>query len=215
MLKSSDTAVRKRVGDALIKIGEPAVGPLIEKMRAGSDEQVRQIAEDALAKIGGPAVNPLVEAMRTGHDAEVRKRAEGVLDVMGERAVEPLIALLGDANLGGTAADALVKIGDPAVGPMVAALGKENAPAALIAGALIRMRGDDVVSVLYRAAYQNPAKAQELNGLATEISQRLESPAGSNPMGRPEVEELSKLIMAKALDVRVAARDDGPRKEKV
>ncbi|MER3501614.1 MAG: PBS lyase [Candidatus Fervidibacterota bacterium] len=88
---------RKIAIEALVKIGEPAVEPLIEALR-DRDWEVRWAAAYALGKIGKPAVEPLIEALRD-RDGKVRRAAADALGAIGDaRAVEPLIEALRDRD---------------------------------------------------------------------------------------------------------------------
>jgi HEAT repeat protein len=108
--------------DQCVKIGAPAVEPLIAALKDG-DLDVRLGATAALAKIGAPAVEPLIAALKDG-DLDVRLGATAALAKIGAPAVEPLIAALkdGDWNVRQAAAGALGEIGAPAVEPLIAAL---------------------------------------------------------------------------------------------
>lgn len=119
VLKYGDWEMRRGAAYALVKIGDPAVEPLIRTLE---DKQVRQAVVDVLVEIGDPAVGALISAL--GYkNWEVR---EGVINVLGkvgkERAVKPLINALGDMSVlvRWAAALALGKIGDGgAVEPLI------------------------------------------------------------------------------------------------
>jgi len=120
-LKDGDFDVRWRAAEALGKIGEPAVEPLIAAHKAG-DSDVRWQAARALAMTGDArALEPLIDALKEGPSPEV---AEALGKIGDARAVEPLIAPLkdGDSDVRAEAAEALGKIGDArAVEPLIAA----------------------------------------------------------------------------------------------
>src|ERR1039458_9290709 len=108
--------VREAAADALVKIGEPAVKPLIGALNDGS-ESVRTAAEDALLKIGEPTVEPLIAALR---DASVQEAAAGAVHKRGWQAGK-------DEN--GAAYwvvkrkwNKCINVGPPAVAPLSAAL---------------------------------------------------------------------------------------------
>jgi HEAT repeat protein len=98
---SSDTEkaqfyLAKREWDKLIKLGKPAVEPLIAALK-NRDDYVRRYATVALGKIGDTrAIEPLIAALKD-EDEDVR---EGAVESLGEirdaRAVVPLIAALKD-----------------------------------------------------------------------------------------------------------------------
>ena len=58
-----DKGVRQAAAEALVKIGAPAVEPLIAALKDESFS-VRQAAAEALGKIGAPAVEPLIAALK-------------------------------------------------------------------------------------------------------------------------------------------------------
>lgn len=130
-LNDKKTDVRDRATDALIKIGTPAVDPLIAALKnphagvRGSvahalgeikepravdtliaalkdpDLSVRGEAADALAKIGAPAVDPLI-VVRKDPDAFVRRFATKALSQINDpRTVEPLLGAMKDSIPGG------------------------------------------------------------------------------------------------------------------
>jgi HEAT repeat protein len=138
--------------DECVKIGKPAVGPLIKALRVGNKVVHRSVVE-ALIKIGRVAVEPLIKAL--GDEGWVGEHAAYALGEIGDkRAVEPLIKALGDENkqvrehavkvlgeLGWKPTndkeralyyisegkfDECVKIGKPAVEPLIKVLGDED-----------------------------------------------------------------------------------------
>jgi HEAT repeat protein len=113
--------VRSEVIGALVKIGAPAVGPLIAVLRDSSLSRTMWYhphAIEALVRIGAPAVKPLVALLA---DAKgVRYTAAEVLTKIGAPAVESLIDALWTSGL---AAKALGEIGDArAIKPLIDAL---------------------------------------------------------------------------------------------
>jgi HEAT repeat protein len=60
MLGDIDGNVRQRAVEALVRIGEPTIGPLIEAL---DDVDVRRAAARALGEIGESAIEPLIEAL--------------------------------------------------------------------------------------------------------------------------------------------------------
>ena len=70
----NDTALKRRLVEALVKIGTPAVPVLIQAL-GDSDEYIRRAAAEALGKLGDPqAVPALIEALGDDWD-DVRRAA--------------------------------------------------------------------------------------------------------------------------------------------
>jgi HEAT repeat protein len=130
------TSPSREAADALGKIGEPAVEPLIEALK-DKDPTVRKRVAEALMKIGDArAVMPLNAALKD-EDAGVRTRAAIALTMAGhtsEVELDPLIDGLKDENeffipfhIPAKAAEALIKIGDTrAVEPLIGVLNKDS-----------------------------------------------------------------------------------------
>ena len=124
---------RREVAKALVKVGKPAVEPLIGALSDNSS-RVRMEAAWALGEMGDErTVEPLLSALKYSDDWGLRRMAGMALGKIGdERAVEPLVTALGDNARSGTdaavamacmAARALGKIGDErAVEPLISAL---------------------------------------------------------------------------------------------
>jgi HEAT repeat protein len=118
--------VRNEAVGALVKIGQPAVEPLIAYLKCDAGRASHE-ADRALVAIGTPSVEPLIVCLRES-DATLRSRAAEALGNIGnhtgdKRAVEPLIACLNDRELTvrHRAAVALGAIGDKrAVEPLLA-----------------------------------------------------------------------------------------------
>jgi HEAT repeat protein/nucleoside 2-deoxyribosyltransferase len=104
-LGDEDSSVRNSAAEALGSIGDSrAVGPLIAVL---GDRAVGWSAAKALVKIALPAVESLITALED-EDREVCRLAAEILGRIGDsRAVEPLIAVLGDTDIGRSAAEAL------------------------------------------------------------------------------------------------------------
>jgi len=157
-LRSPDKNVRSSAIDELVKIGAPAVAPLINTLIFDSDSHVRWWANQALVKIGAPAVAPLIVALR---DRQVRDEASEILFSIGAPAIAPLIAALKDGDFEARQEVAVVlgSIGAPAVAPLAAALRdpdtrvREGAAAALEKMAT-EARFSSVNPVLHEAAMQ-------------------------------------------------------------
>jgi HEAT repeat protein len=99
--------------DALVRLGEPSVGPLIAAL-AYHSRVVRVSAAEALGAIGRPAVQPLL-VLLGDDDLENRETAGQVLAEIGADAVDQLIEALSDESSGRRlrAAKVLGEIGDP------------------------------------------------------------------------------------------------------
>jgi len=157
VLMESDAGMQDAASQALVKTGQPAIGPLIRMLRmAGNplrrraaevlvrtrglavkplidaladDAEVRATASEALVKIGEPSLGPLMRALNDSNPV-VREEAATALGLIGDpRAVAPLIQVMKtkDRGLGPRAAEALVKLGKPAAGPLVALLKETDA----------------------------------------------------------------------------------------
>jgi len=118
-----------RFARALVKIGTPAVAPLITALN-DNDELVRYRAAGALVEIqDARAVEPLINALGD-ENLHVRFRAAGALGYLGDsRAVDALINALGDKepDVRSVVATALGFIGDSrAVEPLIHTLGDES-----------------------------------------------------------------------------------------
>jgi len=177
-LSSSDFAERQAAEDELVKIGHPAVLPLIAMLK---DENgvARLAAAQVLGEIGDArAVQPILMALKN-EELDVRVIAP-ILARIGESAVEPVIGALRDevidvqtaAFLLGTidkpavkaligalkdkkpsvragVASALGSTGDSrAVEPLITALGDEDVNVARVAAAALRRMGKMAVAPL-------------------------------------------------------------------
>jgi HEAT repeat protein len=91
--EEEDNDVRWYIGQALIRIGEPAVPPLIEVIGLVHDHDARRYAAAALGEIGEPAVQPLIELLTSDRE-DVRGFAALALCRVGKPAVEPLLLLM-------------------------------------------------------------------------------------------------------------------------
>jgi HEAT repeat protein len=110
----NDSSIGAYAAMALIEIGKPAVGPLIQALEE-NDYQVRWWAAKVLGHItDSSAVEPLIQAL-DDDDPGVRCSAAMSLGTIGDKmAVEPLIQALkdGDSCTRGNAASALGKFRD-------------------------------------------------------------------------------------------------------
>ena len=123
------SGVRWKAAEALSKIGNPAVEPLIATLQY-PDDDVRWKAAIALGEIGNPdAIEPLIQLL-SDDDRFVRSRAAHALSMIGEPAVPPLIHALkkGYPDVRWGAALSLGKTKNPlAVEPLILALADEEA----------------------------------------------------------------------------------------
>jgi HEAT repeat protein len=93
--------------DQCVKIGAPAVKPLISILKDNLYEETSEAAARSLIRIGSPAVDELITVLG-GKDDNARKYAIQVLGQVGDpRAVAPIIASLRDKSVAGVAAQAL------------------------------------------------------------------------------------------------------------
>lgn len=102
----------KAAADKLVRIGPPAIGPLVAALPG------RAAAADVLVRIGAPAVGALIAALGD-QDREVRRLAARALGEIGDPAAAgPLTTALGDQDDGvrAAAAAALAGIEDAADG---------------------------------------------------------------------------------------------------
>lgn len=152
-LEGESKTLRADAGKALVKIGEPAVKPLIAELKCSSSF-ARLEAADVLGRIGDPrAVKPLIAGL-DDPTSFVRTAALRALGRIGDvRAVEPLVEALKDKDVRATAARWLVKFGEPSVAPLVAALEDEEVRRTA-AGTLVKI-GELAVEPLI-AALENP-----------------------------------------------------------
>jgi HEAT repeat protein len=113
--------------ELMIKIGKPAVIPLIYELQ-DHDPLVRSNAVKALGAIRDPrAVEPLIKVLNDKDPLIQRQAVQALGRINDPRAVEPLIVVLGDKNkkphVRMSAAEALGWLADPdAVEPLLVAL---------------------------------------------------------------------------------------------
>ena len=119
-------AARIEIIEALAKIGEPAVAPLIIALKHSDMKGAKTIIA-TLVKIGPLAVEPLIAALQDGYVMVYAMEALG--EIGDARAVEPLIAALKEEDvlkedilMQSSIKSALVKIGQPVVEPLVVML---------------------------------------------------------------------------------------------
>lgn len=128
-LRTNDRRAHTLVVDDLVRIGRPAVEPLLAALD-DPNPNVRAGSARALGKIGdGRALGSLIFRLRYDTDVEVRKSAVWALHMGDARSVGPLIEALRDLDewVRFGAVIVLAKIGQPAVVPLINAL-SDNLP---------------------------------------------------------------------------------------
>jgi HEAT repeat protein len=95
-LEDKNTISRQAAADELVKIGVPAVDPLVAILK-NKDNGIRNTASDALARIGSPSVNPLITALYDT-DNNTRQAAAESLAKIGAPVIDPLVAIMYDPN---------------------------------------------------------------------------------------------------------------------
>lgn len=120
------SSVRGEASKALVKIGKPALKPLINALK-DNDEDIRKMAAITLGKIKDKqAVKPLIDTLKNDN-WEVRSSAAWALgEIRDSFSVESLISALKDKDIRKDAAEALLKIGKPSVKYLVTVLHDEN-----------------------------------------------------------------------------------------
>jgi len=142
------------VAEALVKIGSPAVDPLI-KVLGNKYWYVRDAAAEALVKIGSPAVDPLIKALGDKDWNVHYLAAKALVELKDPRAVDSFIKALEDKDyrVRDTVAKALVELKDPrAVDSFIKAL--ENISwdvRYLAAKALVELKDPRAVDALIKA----------------------------------------------------------------
>jgi HEAT repeat protein len=128
-LHHDDLRGRRDAENALVSLGEQAVGPLAGALKTEKDPDVRWYVARALARIGPPSVQPLLELLRESADQKVRGYAAAALAGVGAPAIAPLIRVLtgSDRAMRGEAARALCGMG-PKVIPFLKEAMERAAP---------------------------------------------------------------------------------------
>ena len=129
-LNDKDPDVREHAVNALAKIGQPAVKPLLAALGKSGDPAMRSGAAEALGKIGSEeAVKPLILALKD-KKASVRKNVVEALGRIGTpQALKQIIIVLKDSDpeVRKSAAIALGKKGNTrAVNPLIVTLKDDN-----------------------------------------------------------------------------------------
>ena len=128
-LRDRNENVRRAASEALGRIGEPAVEPLIQALRDKISGVCLAVAAWVLEQTDIPeAVEPLIPVLEFENSNRRQAAAKTLGRIGGPQIVEPLIQALGDKdkNVRRAAAEALGQIGDPAVEPLLQALRNEN-----------------------------------------------------------------------------------------
>lgn len=94
-LEGKDMDARVEAGAALIKIGEPAVEPLIQAM--DDEEYSFLLLFTAIYDKEGFAAKPTIETLSAG-TLEIQKSLAAILTAIGEPAIEPMIRALQDSG---------------------------------------------------------------------------------------------------------------------
>ncbi len=127
-LKDETWGVREKAIETLVRIGKPAVEPLIAALNDDAPA-IRTGAAGVLGKIkDSRATDPLIQALENETGRVREKAAEALGNIKDSRAVDPLIQALKDDTwvIRETAIEALSRIGKPAVAPLVEALEHED-----------------------------------------------------------------------------------------
>jgi HEAT repeat protein len=147
-LQSTDAQKSGRANLELIRIGEPAVPPLVEMLR-GSDPRLRSLAASTLWGMGGKgrAAAPVLAETLADPDPELRTSAAMALENMGAQAGDAIPALVKalsdtDNRVRQASVKALGAIGPaatPAIPVLTRALKKGSWPEA--EEAILKIRG--------------------------------------------------------------------------
>jgi len=182
----------KTIAAAIVKLGEPAVKPLINALKNG-DKPVREGAALTLGEIGDSrAVEPLVAAL---YDRPTSSNATRALVKLGEVAVAPLVACLQHDNkfVREDAAFALGEIGDTrALDPLIDALKDEDT-----------FEQDVIVVALGKLG--EPWALEPLIALlkSVHVEQRRQAAIALGKLGDPAaIEPLTALLQDKDMHVR-------------
>lgn len=146
LLEGEDRDIQDRALDALVRIGEPAVEPLIRILEdTYSYDNTRSLAATALGTIGTPAINPLIESLKKWQ-TNSRKFACEAFVKMGSKGVEPLINYIKTNYKSENDCDgpvsALCMIKEPAVEPLINTLKDSNPHVAAKAAYILGEIGD-------------------------------------------------------------------------
>lgn len=150
LLQTNRSGATVEIADALAKLRQPAVAPLIPAL-SHPDLQVRLVAAETLAAIGGPdVVVPLGRALSDPEPKVRRAAADALRNLADARVLEPLAAALGDSQAAVyyAARDALARLGATAVPTLITALGSPNTRVAYMAEQALAQIGPAAVRPL-------------------------------------------------------------------
>jgi len=152
-LKDGDQGIRRSATEALVKIGAPAVEPLIAAFK---DQDVRKYVARALSRIGDPRATEPLSAGLKDQNGDVRTAAAEALGHIGAPAVEPLMAAFKYQGVRRYATEALAHIGAPAVEPLMLALRDEDLDVRKYVARALGRIGDPRARKLLRGAKLDP-----------------------------------------------------------
>ncbi len=165
-LKHRDERIRNEAAEALGRMGQQAIAPLVDELRRLAPTQKVGWEAMALARVGEPAIEPLIrmqaEAARAGNALLLAYGAivsGQVLRAIGEPAVKPLIGMLSDtdANVRGLVSSALGGMGGQAVPQLVAALTDTEDQVRIGAAVALALAPDQTAVEPLRTALQDPS----------------------------------------------------------
>jgi HEAT repeat protein len=184
-------SLRQAAAEALGRLGQPAVGPLIKSLgedRGDGREMDRHAAVEALVRIGQPALEPLAAALQDSH-TDHQAVAEA-LAKLGQPAVERLKVALreGDPSARLAAAGALTEMGVPA-------------DPATRAWHVVAMQKWDEAVAMNAAAVEPLAAALKLR----DVSVRNAATKALVTIGQPAFDPLVATLRDSNMDARLAA----------
>ena len=207
-----DLYVREDITWALVRIGDAAVLPLIERLR-DTNSAIRHHAAHVLSKIGDArAMDGLIEALQDSDATVVSKAAFALGQFKDVKAIPALVQSLGHENrdVQGTIDTVLENFGTAAVQPLIEALNHERCQVREQAADILGLIGDrDTISVLIEALndpdWQVRFSAVNALGIVggAEAKQALER-MQNDPNSR--VRDLASKMIARLKTVRVRPR---------
>lgn len=123
------TPARDAYMKMLVRIGRPAVEPLIYNLKNNPDRMIRAYSALTLAEIGDKSAEQPIKSRLSDKDPEVRARvAEALTKLVSSNAIPDLINMLKDldATPRESAQNCLVKLGDVAINPLIECLSQDN-----------------------------------------------------------------------------------------
>ncbi len=228
-LWNQNDVLRKNAIAALVKIGPPAIDPLIKALK-GKEPRVRAGAAQALGVLSEKkAIAPLVEAL-ADRETIVRQEAFNSLNAIGPPATNALVKALihPSPSVRRNVSVILRRIGRPTVQPLTQATSHANPGMRAAATRLLGQIGDPVAIPFLVKALRDPQEAvQELaveaivsfgqkaiNPLVTVL--KADEPAfhdrvfsALTGIGKPVIPALSTLIQDSKVDYNVRAKAGG------